>query len=105
MLTYPCNKKYIGKTKRSLRIRIGEHIAGIKKKDDERPIPQHFAKFHNRDPKGLTVKGIYRLNLPARRGDFNTILLQKEKMWTYYLDSMVPEGLNTECSLQPFLEK
>lgn len=104
MLTCPCNKNYIGKTKRALRIRIGEHIAGIKK-DDERPISLHFAKFHNRDPKGLTVKGIYRLNLPTRRGDYDTILLQKEKMWTYYMDSMTPKGLNTECSLQSFLEK
>lgn len=105
MLTCPCNKTYVGKTKWALRVRIVEHIARIKKKEDERPIPQHFAKYHNRDPKGLMVKGIYRLNLPARRGDFDTILLQKEKMWTYYLASMVPKGLNIEFSLQPFLEK
>lgn len=105
MLTCPCNQIYIGKTKRQLRIRIGEHIGSIKKKDDDRPIPLHFARLYNGDPKGLMVQGIYVLNLPPRRGGFDTILLQKEKMWTYYLDSMVPKGLNTECSLQPFLEK
>lgn len=109
MLTCPCNKNYIGKTKRQLRVRIGEHISGIrnkkKNKEDDRPIPVHFAKFHDSNPRGLTVKGIYVLNLPPRRGDFKTILLQKEKMWTYYLDSLAPKGLNTECSLQPFLEK
>lgn len=105
MLTCPCNKIYIGKTKLQLLVRIGEHISSIKKKDDARLNPLHFAKFHNGDPKGLTVKGIYVLNLPPRRGDFDTILLQKEKMWTYYLDSLVPKELNTECSLQPFLEK
>lgn len=105
MLTYPCNKIYIGKTKRQLCIRIRKHIGSIKKKDDDRPIPIHFTKFHNGDPKGLLVKGIYVLNLPPRRGDFDTILLQKEKMWTYYLDSLVPKGLNTKFSLQPFLQK
>lgn len=68
-------------------------------------IPIHFAKFHIGDPKGLLVKGIYVLNLPSRRGDFDTILLQKEKMWTYHLDSLVPKGLNTEFSLQPFFQK
>lgn len=35
--------------------------------------------------KGSVVKGIYVLNLPLRRGDFDTILLQKEKMWIYNL--------------------
>lgn len=104
-LVCPCNKTYVGKTKRPLRVRIREHITGIKKLNDERPISQHFAQFHNRDPRGLMVKGIYRLNLPTRRGDFDTILLQKEKMWTYYLEAMAPNGLNIECSLQPFLEK
>lgn len=29
--------------------------------------------------RGLKVKGIYSLNLPTRRGDFDRILIQKEK--------------------------
>lgn len=67
----------------------------IKKKDDERPLAVHFTPFHQGDPKGLTVKGIYGLNLPMRRGNYDTILLQKS--------SLIPQGLNNECNLQPFL--
>lgn len=41
----PCNKMYVGKTKRQLCIRIGEHISSIKKKDDDRPIPYILPSF------------------------------------------------------------
>lgn len=93
----------MGKTKRQPKVRIGEHVQSIINKDDERPIPLHFLKFHGGDPSGLTFKGIYRLNLPLRRGDFDRILCQKEKMWIYTLDSMCPKGLNNECNLSVFL--
>lgn len=52
----------------------------------------------------MRVKGIYALKLPTRRGDFDRILLQKEKRRVYRLKSLVPVGLNTELNLQPFLE-
>lgn len=44
----------------------------------------------------MKVKGIYALKLPSRLGDFDRILLQKEKLWVYRLKSLVPVGLNTE---------
>lgn len=103
MLCCPRNKIYIDKTKRQLCIRIGEHIASINK-DDDCPLVLHFTQFHLGNQKGLTVKGIYVLNQPLRRGDFDTILLQKEKMWIYNLGSLIQQGLNNECNLQPFLE-
>lgn len=92
---------YVGKTKRQLRIRIGEHITSIKKKDDERPLAMNFNQCHQGDPKRLMVRSISVLNLPTRRGDFDTILLQKD---LYTLGSLVPHGLNNECNLQTFLE-
>lgn len=67
------------------------------------PLALHFADFHGGITAGIKVKGIYTLNLPPRRGDFDTILLQKEKMWIFRLKTLVPLGLNTECSFQPFL--
>lgn len=100
MLECPCKKYYIGKTKRQLRIHIGEHLRSIKnigneetkkKKEDLSLLALHFADFHGGSTAGIKVKGIYALNFPPRRGDFDTILLQKEKM-------------NMECSFQPFLE-
>lgn len=90
MITCLCPKIYIGKTKRTLRIRIGEHLRDIRKEREgvgeregekrkgERPVAKHFARYHQGKLDGLKVKGIYTLKLPARRGDFDCILLQKE---------------------------
>lgn len=86
-----------------LRIRIAEHLRDIKKeekvknkkdgdldKQHESPVAKHFQEFHQGKPDGLRVKGIYVLRLPARRGDFDKILLQKEKWWIYTLKSLAP---------------
>lgn len=108
MLTCPCQKMYIGKTKRQLKIRIGEHLRDIKKERDpekgqESPVPKHFAQYHQCRTDGLKVKGIYALKLPTR-GDFDRILLQKEKWWIFTLKSLAPLGMNVELNMQPFLE-
>lgn len=78
MITCPCPKIYIGKTKRALKVRIGEHLRDIrrerekvlekKKKKRERPVAKHFVQYHQGKTDGLKVKGIYTLKLPARRG-------------------------------------
>lgn len=104
-LICPCGMIYIGKTKRKLKIRIGEHLTSIRKKEDDRPVALHFLNFHQANPAGLKVRGIYALKLSNRRGDFDRILLQKEKMWIFRIGSLSPVGLNTDCSLQPFLEQ
>ncbi|KAM9296202.1 collagen alpha-1(XX) chain [Gastrophryne carolinensis] len=57
----PCNKKYVGKTIRELRIRIGEHLRDIKKRNEKSPVVEHFGVYHNGDPSGLRVCGIFKL--------------------------------------------
>lgn len=57
----PCHKYYMDKTKRTLKVKIGKHLARISGKDDETPIDQHFAQFHNGQPKGLKIKGSFAL--------------------------------------------
>lgn len=105
MITCPCPKIYIGKTKRQLKVRIGERLREIndKTKIPEKPLAKHFAQYHSGSSRGMKVKGIYALKLPPRRGDFDRILQQKEKWWVYRLKSLRPVGLNTELNLQPFL--
>lgn len=83
---------------------IGEHMREIKAKDPEKPLTQHFTQYYDGKLEGMSVKGIYALKLPPRRGDFNSILLQKEKWWIYKFKSLAPLGLNTELNLQVFLE-
>lgn len=75
----------------------------IKEKNPEKPLAKHFALYHDGKLTGMKLKGIYSLNLPLRRGDFDQILLQKEKMWIYHQGSLIPTGLNNELNLQPFL--
>lgn len=106
MITCPCPKIYVGKTKRKLKVPIGEHLREINEKGKipEKPLAKHFALCHGGSSLGMKVKGIYALKLPTRRGDFDRILLQKEKWWVYQLKSLVPVGLNTELNLQAFLE-
>lgn len=103
MLTCPCKKIYIGKTKRQFRIRLGEHMREILEKNPDKPLARHFAQYHWGKLSDMQVKGIYALNISSRRGDFDQIFQQKEKRWIFRLGSLVPSSLNTELNLQPFL--
>ncbi|CAI9573182.1 unnamed protein product [Staurois parvus] len=105
ILTCPCKKMYIGKTKRQLKVRIGEHFRDIRSNDPESNLAQHYAKYHGGKLDGTKVKGFYALHFPQRRGDFDRELLKKEKYWIYKLDTLYPKGLNVECDLQVFLDK
>lgn len=99
MITCPCPKMYIGKTKNTLKIRIGEHLRDIRKekkrdpeKGQEKPVAKHFADFHegkNGWPKSKRDLQ-YILKLPPRRGDFNRILLQKKVVDIHVEVSHVP---------------
>lgn len=73
----------MGKTKRQLHIRIGEHLGYIKHKEPKSPLAQHFLLHHQSKVDGLHVKGIYALKLNKRHGDFDKVLLKK--FWIYRL--------------------
>lgn len=46
--------------------------------------------------------GFFALNLTDRRGDYDTVLLRKEKSWIFKLGTLQPKGLNNELSLKVF---
>lgn len=93
-LQCPCNKIYIGKTERQLWVPIGEHLRGVKHKELKSPLAQHFLLHHKSKPDGLRVRGINALQHSKREGDFDRVLLQKEKFWIYKLNAMIPNRLN-----------
>lgn len=64
----------MGKTKHQLQIRIGEPLKSIKF-IEETPVAQHFIQFHEGKSAGLRFKGFFVLNLSARTGIFDTVLL------------------------------
>lgn len=78
ILECPCRMLCVGKTKCQLHVRFAEHLKSIRLKE-ETLIAQHFISFHQGKTHGLRVRGIFSLNLSARRGDFDTMLLRKEK--------------------------
>lgn len=61
-------KRYTWARQRQLKVRVGEHIQSIIKKDDERATLCIFLNSMEVSLLALPVKGIYRLNLPPQEG-------------------------------------
>ncbi|CAJ0966979.1 unnamed protein product [Ranitomeya imitator] len=107
--TCPCGLIYVGMTTRELRRRVHEHILDIEKAATEedsynlKPIPRHFKSLHKCDPTGLMVKGIDRIFIGPRGGNWKRLLAQRESKWIHKLNTITPYGLNDHNSFVPFL--
>ncbi|OCT94668.1 hypothetical protein XELAEV_18012353mg [Xenopus laevis] len=98
MLKCPCGKAYVGKTKREIRVRIGEHKRAIDNCDLEKqkyvaPVSKHF-KEQGHNSKQLRWMVLQIVDTPSRGGNYNRLLLQKETMWIDKLNTVSPMGLN-----------
>ncbi|CAJ0968111.1 unnamed protein product [Ranitomeya imitator] len=104
-----CDLIYIGMTTRELRVRILEHVRDIKNGamaldiETLKTIPKHFRKYHNSNPKTFKVRGIDRVQLDIRGGNYKKELLKKETRWTVELNTLAPKGLNEYISFKSFL--
>lgn len=109
MATCPCNLKYIGLTSRELKRRIRKPVLGIQVAANEedtdhlKMLPRHIKQFHNCDVSGLKVRGIDRVLITTRGGDWKKTLAQIECKWIYTLATVKPLGLNEGISYAPFL--
>lgn len=107
--TCTCPKIYVGLTSRALKIRVREHVRDIIAAKEAldltllKPIPRHFRKKHNCDPKMLKVRGIDCINSNIRGGNTNKRLSQCESKWIWRLKTVQPLGLNENLSFAPFL--
>ncbi|CAJ0923661.1 unnamed protein product [Ranitomeya imitator] len=107
--TCPCGLIYVGMTTREFRRRVREHvldIEGARMAEDPlrlQPIPRHFKALHGCDPSGLRIKGIDRVFIGQRGGNWKRMLAQREARWIYKLDTIMPLGLNDHNSYAPFL--
>ena len=93
---------YVGKTSRALRTRISEHRSNIRCGDMRNPVAAHFKQMGH-SISSLRYWGIEKVNRPARGGDHNRLLLQRESYYIYSLNTMAPHGLNEEFDVKPFL--
>lgn len=99
----------MGLTSRELKVRVREHVRDIVSAKDVadvatlRPIPRHFKKFHNCNPKDFKVKGIDKIHIGMRGGNINQRLAQYESKWIWRLNMLQPNGLNENLSFAPLL--
>lgn len=107
--TCPCDLIYIGLTSRELKKRVREHVLSIKAAHEEmdleklKPIARHFKIHHACKPEFLKVRGIDRILLDKRGGDWRKKLAQCETKWIYTLNTVAPAGLNEAFNFAAFL--
>ncbi|OCT76189.1 hypothetical protein XELAEV_18031384mg [Xenopus laevis] len=106
MIKCPCGKAYVGKTKRQIRVRIGEHKRSIDNCDLDRmkyvtPVSRHF-KTHGHNSKQLRWLVLQVVKFPMRGGNQDKILLQQEVLWIEKLNTLAPMGLNEDLSYSCF---
>lgn len=89
-----CNKQYVGRTSRTLKERIREHIRSITKKEETTPVGRHFKTCSPNGIRDLKVKVIEKVRVPNRGGDVIHRLNLREAFWILKLDTRIPNGLN-----------
>ena len=102
MLKCPCCLCYVGKTKRELKIRIGEHKSNIRNNDEKSPVARHFNEMGHKVC-SLRFQGIEVVSPLRRGGDRNNALLKCEARWIHQLETEFPKGMNEELLLGCFL--
>lgn len=102
LCTCECPLSYVGKTKRQLRRRIGEHLGDIRHGRDT-PLARHVNEIHGGDPKKISFKVIEVIRPSERRGDWNKVILQKEVQWIHRLRTLEPLGLNDQMHFGCFI--
>uniref|UniRef100_A0A674E9P8 Reverse transcriptase domain-containing protein n=1 Tax=Salmo trutta TaxID=8032 RepID=A0A674E9P8_SALTR len=102
LITCPCGKNYVGKTKRELKVRISEHRSTIRCKNLTYPVAAHFLEAGH-SISSLRYIGIEHVTLPRRGGDLDNLLLKREAAWIFNLKTLAPFGLNIDFDLKPFL--
>jgi hypothetical protein len=89
-----CDKPvYVGETERTLGERLKEHLADVRLRRDT-PVSTHFART------GHGVDDFKAAVLERMCDESRNYRLIKERDWIRRLNTEVPSGLNTKCSLR-----
>lgn len=92
--------QYIGRTSRSLSVRVGEYANNIQKGLGSHSVSKHFRTCHNRDPRCLKFWAIEKVNKHWRGVNFIRQLSKREYFWIYETKVLSPFGLNVEFDLK-----
>lgn len=91
----PCSLHYIGRTIRSVKIRLSEHASRLRQRIDTAPMVAHCIA-HNHVFEDLVWTVIDHVPLDPRGGDWIKKLQWLEQRWIFQLDTIDPKGLNHE---------
>lgn len=94
LITCPCTLRYVGMTTREVKTRLIEHKSCIRTKKLTAPLVNHFVKKgHKQEDFTWTI--LEKLTPPRRGGDFGKMLLKREQLWIFRLNTE-KNGLNEE---------
>ncbi|XP_077339255.1 uncharacterized protein LOC143983433 [Lithobates pipiens] len=99
-----CGAYYVGKTKQEFHRRISKHVYSMEIGNYYLPVGRHVVTVHDYRMPKFTFVALDRIHIPARGGDWNKILLQREQRWIHNLDATSAPGLNESTSFAPFLK-
>lgn len=94
----PCSLRYVGSTQHPLRVRIQEHVSRIWNNTQEAPLSNN----HSCDDLKVYVLEVIKAQ-PFRNR--KQMLLQREVFWITRLQTLHPEGLNSNIDFGVFLWK
>lgn len=103
LLTYHCNLRYVGSTRRQLKVRIQEHVSRIRNNVLEAPLVQHFKTVgHSETDFSCVVLETINPWVDQHKDHYRE-LLRRESYWIFRLKSLTPNGLNLEIDYSIFL--
>lgn len=94
---------YDGRTKRTLKKRISEHIYNIEIGFKYHGVSLHFKTHHNQDPSDLKFWGIDSVHPNWRGSNLVREISKKESRWIYSINTLTPSGLNVELDVNCFI--
>lgn len=99
-----CEMRYVGSTRRRLKVRIMEHKSRIRNTVLDAPMVQHFldAGHSPEDFKFAVLEMV--TSTPDKGGDIHKKLVQRESFWIFKLKTMYPYGLNSHMDLTVFFK-
>lgn len=103
LLQCPCQKQYVGRTKRLLKTRISEHMENITKGYELHTVSKHFKEHHNSELSLLTFTAFERIKRHWRGGNHIENMSSVESRRIFEFDTMIPMGLNAEMEIFGFL--
>lgn len=83
LLQCPCRLQYIGRTRQSMQVCVGEHITNIKNGFRFHSVSKHYAIHHNRNPANTLFLGIDKFSAHWRGSSLVRELYRLEMAWIH----------------------